>query len=241
MTPSRPTARPTARTTTVGYAALSVLHLVFLLTGLSLGADLTKPLLMLVLAASVGTAAPRLLLGALLASCAGDLFLIFGGSWFLVGMGGFAVAHACYVTRFVRTGALRNRARLLRTAAPYAVVWAVLITMLWPDLDAGLRIPLAVYSLLLTATAVSSACAGLRTGIGGGLFLLSDSLIASDLADWPQLPAAGFWVMASYLTAQYLLATGIVRRSRDGGQSARSTTTGAWSEVPLPLRASRST
>jgi uncharacterized membrane protein YhhN len=231
------------------YAALSGLHLVFLLVGLSLGADLTKPLLMLALAAAVGTAAPRLLPGALLASCFGDLFLIFGGSWFLVGMGGFAVAHVCYVAHFVRTGALGDRARLLRTGAPYAVVWAVLITLLWPDLDAGLRIPLAVYSLLLTATAVTSACAGARTGVGGALFLLSDSLIATGLANWPQLPAAGFWVMATYLTAQYLLATGIVRRSREAdtkpgqnaGQSDRSTTTGAWSEVPLPLRASRST
>ncbi|MHA6758692.1 lysoplasmalogenase [Streptacidiphilus sp. PAMC 29251] len=237
----------------LGYLLLGGVHLVLILIGVSLGADLTKPLLMPALALAVGPAvglaAPRLLLGALLASCAGDLFLIFGGSWFLVGMGGFAIAHACYVTHFVRTGALRDRARLLRTAAPYAVVWAVLITLLWPDLDAGLRIPLAVYSLLLTATAVSSACAGLRTGLGGGLFLLSDSLIATDLANWPQLPAAGFWVMSTYLTAQYLLATGILRRAQnqepgpdsEAGQSARSTTTGAWSEAPLPLRASRST
>ena len=220
-----------------GYAALSALHLIFLLVGLSLGAELTKPLLMLALAAAVGAVAPRVLLGALLASCFGDLFLIFGGSWFLVGMGGFAVAHICYVTRFVRTGALRDRARLLRTGVPYAVVWGVLITMLWPDLDAGLRIPLAVYSLLLTGTAVTSACAGVRTGVGGALFLVSDSLIATGLAKWPQPPVAGFWVMATYLTAQYLLATGIVGRA----QSARSTTTGAWSEAPLPLRASRST
>ena len=252
---SRPTrapeqARPPHVRLMLGYAALSGVHLLFLLTGPKLGAELTKPLLMLALAAAVryGPAAPRLLLGALLASCAGDLFLIFGGNLFLVGMGGFAVAHVCYVTRFVRDGALRDRGRLLRTGAPYAVVWAVLITMLWPDLDAGLRIPLAGYSLLLTATAVTSACAGPRTGQGGGLFLVSDSLIASGLAHWPQLPAAGFWVMSTYLTAQYLLATGIVRRANEGttedddrAQSARSTTTGAWSEAPLPLRASRST
>ena len=219
------------------YAALSVAHLVFILLGWGLARDISKPLLMLVLAAAVGTAAPQLLLGALIASCAGDTFLIFGGSWFLLGMGGFAVAHGCYVTHFVRGGALRDRRRLLRTAAPYAVAWAVLISTLWPDLDAGLRIPLACYSLLLTGTAVTSACAGLRTGLGGGLFLLSDSLIASDLAHWPQLPAADFWVMLTYLVGQYLLATGIATRS----YSARSTTTGAWSEAPLPLRASRST
>jgi uncharacterized membrane protein YhhN len=218
------------------YAALSVAHLVFILLGWGLVRDISKPLLMLVLAAAVTTAAPRLLLGALVASCAGDTFLIFGGTWFLLGMGGFAVAHACYVAHFVRSGALRDRRRLLRTAAPYAMAWAVLITLLWPDLDSGLRIPLACYSLLLTGTAVTSACAGPRTGLGGGLFLLSDSLIASGLTHWPQLPAADFWVMLTYLTGQYLLATGIADR-----YNARSTTTGAWSDVPLPLRASRST
>ncbi|WP_042393111.1 lysoplasmalogenase family protein [Streptacidiphilus carbonis] len=218
------------------YAGLSVAHLVFILLGWGIARDVSKPLLMLLLAAAVAAAAPRLLLGALLASCAGDTFLIFGGTWFLLGMGGFAVAHACYVTRFVRGGALRDRRRLLRTAVPYAVAWAVLITLLWPDLDAGLRIPLACYSLLLTGTAVTSGCAGLRTGLGGGLFLLSDSLIASALAHWPQPPAADFWVMLTYLVGQYLLATGIAT-----AYSARSTTTGAWSEVPLPLRASRST
>ena len=218
------------------YTALSVAHLVFILLSWGPARDISKPLLMPALAIAVGTVAPRLLLGALAASCAGDTFLIFGGTWFLLGMGGFAVAHACYVTYFVRGGALRDRRRLLRTAAPYAVAWAVLITLLWPDLDAGLRIPLACYSLLLTGTAVTSACAGPRTGLGGGLFLLSDSLIASDLAHWPQLPAADFWVMLTYLAGQYLLATGIAAT-----YSARSTTTGAWSEAPLPLRASRST
>ena len=217
------------------YVALGVLHLRLLMGGQHTGADLTKPLLMLALVGAVRAAAPRLLRVALLASCAGDLFLIFGGSWFLVGMGGFAVAHACYVRLFVQGGALRDRRALLRAAVPYGVLWVVLITLLWPDLDSGLRIPLAAYSLLLTATAVTSAAAGLRTGLGGALFLVSDSLIATDLAHWPQLPAAGVWVMATYLTAQYLLATGLV------AQSARSTTTGAWSEAPLPLRASRST
>jgi hypothetical protein len=224
--PSQPPRSPQSKRLFAGYAALSLLHLGFILTGLTLGRDLSKPLLMLVLIAAVGTAMPRLLLGALLASCAGDVFLIFGGSWFLLGMGGFAIGHICYVTGFVRAGALRDRARLLRIAAPYTAAWAVLITLLWPDLDAGLRIPLAVYSLLLTATAVSSACAGLRTGLGGGLFLLSDTLIAGGLAHWTQLPAASFWVMSTYLAAQYLLATGIAAQSAATAPEAGVTASG---------------
>ncbi|MEY9968209.1 hypothetical protein ABIA33_006293 [Streptacidiphilus sp. MAP12-16] len=216
--------RLTARWATgypVGYTALAVAHLAFILAGLTLGRDITKPLLMLALCAAVGgLRAPRLLLGALLASCAGDTFLIFGGNWFLLGMGGFAIAHVCFVTVFVRNGALRDRPRLLRTAAPYAMAWAVLITLLWPDLTPALRIPLACYSLLLTATAVTSACAGLRTGIGGALLLLSDTLIASGLAGWPQLPAAGFWVMSTYLVSEYLLATGVLALEPRGAVAA---------------------
>ncbi len=206
----------------VNYTVTCVGYLFLLLIGATPATDVLKPLLMPRLAVALSASAhpvrlPRLLLGALLASCAGDTFLLFGGAWFLVGMGGFAAAHVCYVAFFVRRGALRDRRRLLRTAAPYAVLWVLLITLLWPDLASGLRIPLAGYSLLLTGTAVSSACAGRRTGLGGALFLLSDSLIASGLAHWPQLPVADVWVMATYLLGQYLLASGATADPPMGG------------------------
>jgi uncharacterized membrane protein YhhN len=226
----------------LGYLVLSAVYLVLTLVGLPLATDLLKPLLMPALAlALVPRRAPRLLIGALIASCVGDTALLFGGAWFLVGMGGFAAAHVCYITLFTRGGALRPFTRRAGLAlGGYAVVWTTLITLLWPDLPAGLRIPVACYSLLLAGTAATSLAAGPQTGLpvsglGGGLFLLSDSLIATGLAHWPQPPAADFWVMLTYLAGQYLLATGA------SAQSARSTTTGAWSEVPLPLRASRST
>lgn len=79
---------------------------------------------------------------------------------------------------------------------------------MWADLPADLRIPVAGYSLLLTAMAFRSSALGLRAGIGGALFLLSDTLIATGVAEWPQLPRPDFWIMATYLAAQYLLATG---------------------------------
>ncbi|MBC3841741.1 lysoplasmalogenase [Streptacidiphilus sp. 4-A2] len=198
------------------YALVSVGYLGCILAGLTPAQDITKPLLMPLLALAVSrralpSGAARLLLGALIASCAGDTLLLFGGNWFLVGMGGFAVAHVCYISLFVRGGALRDRGRLLCAAAGYGLLWLVLITSLWPDLAPGLRLPLAGYSLLLAGTAVTSACLSRRTGLGGGLFLLSDSLIASGLAHWPQLPVADFWVMSTYLVGQYLLASGTVR------------------------------
>ncbi|QMU68925.1 lysoplasmalogenase [Streptacidiphilus sp. P02-A3a] len=198
------------------YAAVSVGYLGCALAGLTTAQDIAKPLLMPLLALAVGLRAlppgtSRLLLGALLASCAGDTLLIFGGAWFLVGMGGFAVAHVCYISLLVCGGALRDRARLLRTATGYGLLWIILISSLWPDLTPALRLPLAGYSLLLAGTAVTSAGLSRRTGLGGALFLLSDSLIATGLAHWPQPPVPDFWVMATYLAGQYLLASGTTR------------------------------
>jgi hypothetical protein len=69
----------------------------------------------------------------------------------------------------------------------------------------------AAYSLLLTGTAVTSAWYGTRTGIGGALFLIPDTLIALRLADihvW----GGALLVMITYIAAQYLLASGVLIR-----------------------------
>nr|WP_245796120.1 lysoplasmalogenase [Actinacidiphila alni] len=171
----------------------------------------TKPLLMPALAAwAAARGAPRALLAALMCGCAGDVLLEIGGTVpFLLGMAGFAAGHICYLRLFA--------ARRLHGHAPgpqhavYAVVWAVMVALLWPGLDAGLRVPVAAYSLLLTAMAAAAYGLGPVTALGGALFLLSDTLIATGLADWPELPGHDFWIMATYLAAQSLLAAGAPR------------------------------
>ncbi|WP_067174382.1 lysoplasmalogenase [Microtetraspora niveoalba] len=100
--------------------------------------------------------------------------------------------------------------------AVYGVVWVVLVAALWPGLGA-LQVPVAAYSLVLTATAITSSWYGLRAGVGGALFFLSDTLIAFGIADL-DFPYRGFAIMATYIVGQYLLASAIVRR--------RSTITG---------------
>jgi hypothetical protein len=49
---------------------------------------------------------------------------------------------------------------------------------------------------------------GLVAGLGGALFLLSDTLIATGVADWPQPPRPELWIMFTYLAAQFLLVAG---------------------------------
>ncbi|MFJ2775772.1 lysoplasmalogenase [Kitasatospora sp. NPDC087315] len=201
-----------------GFAATSAAHLGAILTGTSVLQHATKPALMPLLAAHSltaagdrGAGAPKLLVPALLLSAGGDVLLQLGNDTaFLAGMGSFAAAHVCYVTMFVRRGALSDRRRALVVAAAYATAWVTLVGRLWPDLG-ELRVPVAGYSLLLASTAVTSAGLGWRTGLGGGLFLLSDTLIATQLAKWRELPGHQFWIMATYILAQYLLASGTLR------------------------------
>ncbi|MFD5620309.1 lysoplasmalogenase [Streptomyces yangpuensis] len=190
------------------FAVAAAADLVSLLADWHPGHVIAKPLLMPLLVVYVITrGAPRLLVAALLFGWGGDLALLFDAeAAFLVGMGSFAVGHVCYLVLFGK----RPANPLLGGAYTLALLGTV--ALLWADLPADLRIPVAGYSLLLTAMAFRSSALGLRAGIGGALFLLSDTLIASGVAEWPQLPRPDFWIMATYLAAQYLLATGATTR-----------------------------
>ncbi|MFJ7155028.1 lysoplasmalogenase [Streptomyces sp. NPDC101118] len=200
------------------FGAASALDLVALLAGWHPGHLIAKPLLMPLLVAYVLTRrAPRLLVAALAFGWGGDVALLFDADLaFLVGMGSFALGHVCYLFLFGRgsgSGSGRDRVPPL-VGAGYAVALVTTVALLWSDLPAGLRGPVAGYSLLLTAMAWRSGALGRTAAAGGALFLLSDTLIATGVAEWPQPPGPDFWIMATYLAAQYLLATGALTERR---------------------------
>ncbi|MEU3404236.1 lysoplasmalogenase [Streptomyces sp. NPDC006670] len=196
------------------FAAASAVDLVSLLAGWHPGHLAAKPLLMPLLVGYVLTLhAPRLLVAALLFGWGGDLALLFDAEpAFLVGMGSFAAGHVCYLVLFGRG---RTSPAL---GGAYAVALVGTVALLWGDLPAGLRIPVAGYSLLLASMAYRSSALGRVAGVGGALFLLSDTLIATGVAEWPQLPRPDFWIMATYLAAQYLLAVGALHREQAYGR-----------------------
>jgi uncharacterized membrane protein YhhN len=156
--------------------------------------------------------APRPLVAALLFGWGGDILLLSDAEpAFLAGMASFAAGHVCYLVLFARHGSRYTvpRARAAVLALGYAAALVTAVALLWPDLPAGLRLPVAGYSLLLAAMAYRAAIRlGLFAGLGGALFLLSDTLIATGVAHWPQPPRPDFWIMLTYLAAQTLLAGG---------------------------------
>ncbi|MFI9830353.1 lysoplasmalogenase [Streptomyces sp. NPDC051913] len=191
-----------------------------------------KPLLMPLLAVYAAVCgAPRLLIAALLFGWGGDTLLLLDAEpAFLAGMASFAAGHVCYIVLFLRYGTDRAtvRARGGFLAVVYTVLLAATVQSLWPDLPADLRIPVAGYSVLLTVMAyLAAARMGRLAGIGGVLFVLSDTLIASGVAEWDQLPRPDLWIMATYVAAQSLLVTGTLGERRLPGAAygeVRSTT-----------------
>ncbi|MGW1555882.1 lysoplasmalogenase [Streptomyces sp. NPDC002144] len=194
------------------FVTATVVDLASLTAGFHPGHVVAKPLLMPLLAAHAGVrGAPRLLIAALLCGWGGDVLLLSDADpAFLAGMASFAAGHVCYLVHFRRRrpphGTSRARGRLL--APVYTAALVTTVALLWPDLPADLRVPVAGYSTLLTAMAYTAARLDPVAGLGGALFMLSDTLIATGVADWPQPPRPDLWIMLTYAAAQFLLVRG---------------------------------
>ncbi|MFI5730590.1 lysoplasmalogenase [Kribbella sp. NPDC051587] len=185
------------------YAVIAAVHLVTIAVGEPWSEAITKVLLMPALAVWVRLrGGPVALLIGLAASLVGDFLLQV--DHLVPGMAAFGVAHVCYVWLFIQ----RSTRRSLAVVAAYGVVWVVVLALLWPGLG-DVRVPVVLYSLLLTTTAVTSAWSGWRSGIGGAVFLISDALIGVGLAGH-EFGVRPYLVMATYCLAQYLLASSLV-------------------------------
>jgi len=159
-----------------------------------------------------------LLLAALLASLAGDVFLMLEGL-FIPGLVSFLLAHLAYIA-LLRRGVrwFAHRGALLATVAIGAAMYA----WLWRGgLPADLRIPVAVYVLviaLMAAQALGRAAelqtqASRTVALGACIFMLSDSVLAVDRFVQP-VPLALLWVLATYYAAQFCIVHGMVQELR---------------------------
>lgn len=152
-----------------------------------------------------------LLIAALLASLAGDVFLMLPGGYFIPGLASFLVGHLFYIALF-RQGLpwFASRSALLGTLGAGAAMYA----WVWPGLgdDMVLKGAVAAYVTviaLMTAQAIGRATlqrdrAATAVALGACVFMLSDSLIAINRFVQP-LPLVSLWVLATYYTAQILI------------------------------------
>jgi len=160
----------------------------------------------------------RWLLGALLGSLAGDVFLMAQGL-FIPGLVSFLVAHLCYIALFhVGVPWLAHRLALAATVLLGLEMYA----FLWQGgLPAELRVPVAVYVLAIALMAAQAwarwrqlaSRSALCVALGASCFMLSDSLLATNRFVQP-LPWASLWVLATYYLAQALIVMGMLRSMR---------------------------
>ncbi|WP_173054295.1 lysoplasmalogenase family protein [Phytohabitans houttuyneae] len=210
-----------SRHAAVLYAAAGAVHVAGAAVHNDLVDDLTKPLLMPLLALYAvaahrerGARVDRRLLLSLAFAWAGDVTLELGGTVALiVGMLFFAVAYGIYAAEFIRTGAFRRRRRWLYLAG-YGAAATGALAWLWPGLHAqGVAWPMAGYAALMALMAATSTAWGRRVGVGGGLLLVSDTLIGVGLAGAAGVPGRAALVMATYLLGQAMIVAGWAART----------------------------
>lgn len=202
----------------VAYLVVSVLDVVAEGVGADPAAFVLRLLAMPLLISAFIAARPRfgrttvLVLGALLLSWLGDTV---GDSSEQAKILLFLLAQLLYIGAF---WPLRHRSLLRRPAVvglyllSGGAIAAAMITR-----AGGLAVPVAVYALSLVTMAVLSSGVARRAAFGGILFLISDSLLGLSWF-YPDLPVAvlNVVIMLTYLSAQGLLAWGVLRADRRG-------------------------
>lgn len=153
---------------------------------------------------------------ALLMSWLGDVLLLGSSDLnFQLGLGAFLLAHLGYIRFFSKqTGESSFVFSKPFYAVPIIVYAGALLFILLPHLG-PMKIPVMFYSLVIGAMGIMALNRHNGVGaqnfrwvlLGATLFILSDSCIAINkfLVD---IPYEGFWIMLSYMAAQYLIVRG---------------------------------
>ncbi|WP_125777744.1 lysoplasmalogenase [Antribacter gilvus] len=242
MTTTSSSARPTgsrgplsllptlaSRTAALAFVALVGVDLAAELTDAQTLARVAQSCLMPALAATLALAAGRdpgrlvrWVLAGLLLSWLGDALPGFAGdNGFLVMVAFFLLAQVAYIVALLPYARRSPALRLLPLLAYAAFGVAVVLVS---AKEAGpLTVALVVYAVALLLMSISAWGLNRTAGIGGLIFLASDSLIALErfTALGDHLPQAGFWVMASYAVGQALLVLGALRVVRGTGTAER--------------------
>lgn len=209
------------------YIVFSILYLIVLFTGHE-NLDLyLKPALIPLLGFGVyfhpKFLSRRILLNALIFSWIGDVILIFADIaeiYFILGLVSFLIAHITYCVLFNKQiiGEIQiNKVLFGLGSLVIAFYLTAIILLLMPNLG-DLKIPVIVYAAVIS-TMLLFAFNGyliwkkpgaLYIFLGAITFVISDSILAFDKFNAP-IEKSSFFIMLTYLVAQYLIVVGIIR------------------------------
>lgn len=219
-------------TALVLFALAAVFNLLGNYLGIPLMERVTKPLLMPLvllnaLLALEGTLAPRwlaaLLTFALCFHCAGDILLMIPGfPFFVAGLFCFLVGHVFYISIFVRRGVFEGGSTLAKALSVTAALALVLSIVLALRFEGPVKYAVFVYGSLLLFVGVCGLWGVLNrkepvywlTFCGALVFLFSDFLVAWRSLLGHTFPGMGFCIMLTYISAECMIVTSIVRAQR---------------------------
>lgn len=208
------------------YIGFSILYLLIILSGREDIALFLKPFLLPFLLYLVYTfddfPTKKILLTALLFSWIGDIILLFtdkGEMYFIFGLVAFLFSHIAYILVFNKQPKMEIYTKKFVLFIGVGIVLLYLITMLsllLPSLG-ELKIPVVVYAITISTMLLFAFKGSLHWQrpaaiyilFGAIIFVASDSILAINKFHTP-LPLSSFWLMTTYLIAQFCITSGVL-------------------------------
>ncbi|MBQ2903974.1 MAG: lysoplasmalogenase [Clostridia bacterium] len=164
------------------------------------------------------------MLAALFLCLLGDFFLDYKKKTFFIGVSFFSLGHIIYITTFLKVCAPSLMPNIVHMVILFFIV--VLMGIVHIKMDKirfeGKNKVMYLYSLLLIVSFVVAATRGITLAIsgnmpfglslalGGGMFMISDAFLASQLYGVPKLRRTDAGVALFYFPAQALFALSII-------------------------------
>lgn len=209
------------------YIGLSLIYLIILFFGYEYLNFYLKPLLIPLLAIGVYFSnkfpSKKIILTALLFSWIGDVILLFSEIaelYFILGLVAFLISHVFYCILFNKQKNIATKLNTVYFLLGFIVIAFYLggmLVVLLPSLG-ELKIPVIVYASVISLMLLF-AFRGFLTWkrdansyilTGAIIFVLSDSILAVNKFYTP-IEKSSFFIMLTYLMAQYLIVFGILK------------------------------
>ncbi|UQD56795.1 lysoplasmalogenase [Flavobacterium sp. K5-23] len=209
------------------FIGFSAIYLFVILTGREDIAWFMKPFLIPFLILAVYNqeyfTTKNILLAALTFSWIGDIILLFADTaeiYFILGLIAFLISHIVYIILFskqLKTIRKKNKAIYWIGITAIIVYLMVMLAVLFPNLG-DLKIPVFVYAMVISTMLLFAFKGYFIWGkpannyilLGAVFFVTSDSILAFNKFYEPVIWSS-FFIMATYLLAQYLIVIGILK------------------------------
>lgn len=209
------------------FIGISLIYLMIILFGREDIAWFLKPFLLPFLILAVyfqqRFTTKKFLLTALLLSWIGDIILMFtdkGEAYFIAGLIAFLISHIFYIILFSKQLKIYlKKSKIFFWIGVTTIVFYLIVTMLLllPTLD-DLTIPVFIYAMTISIMWLFALKGFLNWQkpannyilIGALFFVVSDTIMSFDKF-YTALQYSSLLIMATYLTAQYLIVTGIMK------------------------------